>query len=388
MYKVMLSAGEASGDLHGAKIAAALRECEADIRIFGMGGGEMRKAGVEVLYDIADYGVMGFLEVVKNLPKMFKLRDDLTEMMKKEKPDILVIIDYPDFNLRLAKRAKALGIPVFSYIPPSAWAWRKGRAKDVAGLADKIAAIFPFETEVYLQAGADIEFVGNPLLDAVKPQMEEGEARRFFQVEPERPAVLLLPGSRRQEIEKLLPVMLESAAKIHQEDGRIQFFLPLAPTISEEIIRGMLNKYGVRPQVTNSYTYDLMRIADAAVAASGTVTLEAALLGLPSVVLYKMEAVSYFIARRLIDLPNVSLPNIIMGERVLPELLQSDANADNVKNEVMRLLRGAKDGEAIRGRLQCVKKKLGGPGAARRVAELILKTIETAALRRGSGERE
>lgn len=378
MYKVMLSAGEASGDLHGAGIAAALKDITGDIKMFGMGGSEMRKAGVDILYDLADYGVMGFVEVVRNLPKMFKLRDDLVEVMKKEKPDILVIIDYPDFNLRLAKCAKALGISVFSYIPPSAWAWRKGRAQSVAKLADKIAAIFPFETEVYRQAGANIEFVGNPLIDIVKPQMNVDAAKKFFNVEPGKRVIILLPGSRKQEIAKLLPVMLDSAEKIAWHNDDVQFFLPLASTISEEIIRDMLNKYKVQVQITRAYTYDLMHLADSAIAASGTVTLEAALLGLPAVVVYKMEPISYFIARRLVNLPNVSLPNIIMGKRIIPELLQSAVNADNVEDEVMRIMRGSEAGGKIREELKRLREKLGSPGAVNRVAQLILQTIQEA----------
>lgn len=378
MYKVMLSAGEASGDLHGAGIAAALKDIAGDIQMFGMGGSEMRKAGVDILYDIADYGVMGFVEVVRNLPKMFKLRDDLVEVMKREKPDILVIIDYPDFNLRLAKCAKTLGIPIFSYIPPSAWAWRKGRAKSVAKLADKIAAIFPFETEVYRQAGANIEFVGNPLVDIAKPQMSVDAAKKFFNVETGKSVILLLPGSRKQEIAKLLPVMLASAEKIAERKADVQFFLPLASTISEEIICDMLNKYKVQVQITRAHTYDLMHIADSAIAASGTVTLEAALLGLPSVVVYKMEPISYFIARRLVNLPNVSLPNIIMGKRIIPELLQSEVNADNVEDEVMRIMRGSEAGGKIREELKRLREKLGSPGAVGRVAQLILQTIQEA----------
>ena len=379
MYKVMLSAGEASGDLHGASIAAALKNKVHDIYMFGMGGSEMRKEGVEILYDIADYGVMGFVEVVKNLPKLFKLRDDLVETMKKEKPDVLVIIDYPDFNLRLAKCAKQLNIPVFSYIPPSAWAWRKGRAKHVAALADQIVAIFPFEMEVYHKAGAKIDFVGNPLVDLVNPKMSTEEARSFFSIAKDKKTILLLPGSRKQEIAKLLPVMLESAEKISKENDNVEFFLPLAPTISEEIIKEMLNKYNITVHLTKEHTYDLMYIADGAIATSGTVILEAALLGLPTVVVYKMEPVSYFIAKRLVNIPNVSLPNILAGKRVIPELLQSEVNADRIKDELLKIIKGTAQGDTIQNELKNVKEKLGQPGAVGRVADLILQTIKNKA---------
>lgn len=374
MYKVMLSAGEASGDLHGAGIAAALKRADDQVRLFGMGGSAMRKEGVEILYDIAEYSVMGFVEVVKNLPRLFKLRDALVEAMRREKPDVLVIIDYPDFNLRLAKCARKLNIPVFSYIPPSAWAWRKGRAKNVATLTNKIAAIFPFETEVYRQAGADITFVGNPLVDLVKPSMTREEARAFFGMRAKDPVILLLPGSRKQEISLLLPIMLESAEQIKAQCPDAQFFLAAASTISEATLQGMLKKCQAEVKLSAGHTYDLMVAADAAIAASGTVTLEAALLELPAVVLYKMAPLSYFIADLLVDLPNVSLPNIIAGKRVLPELLQSDANADKVKDEVLRLLREPPYRQSVCEELHAVREKLGASGAADRTAALILET--------------
>lgn len=372
MYKVMLSAGEASGDLHGAGIAAALKALHSDVRLFGMGGEGMRAAGVEILYDIADYSVMGFVEVVKNLPRLFKLRDSLAAVMRQEKPDILVIIDYPDFNLRLAKCAKSLGIPVFSFIPPSAWAWRKGRAKDVAKLADKIAAIFPFEMEVYQKAGADITFVGNPLVDLVKPSMDKEAAYQFFQADSKAPIVLLLPGSRKQEIASLLPVMLESAEKIAMQKPNCQFFLPVASTIPREMLQSIISQYNVKVKLTETNTYDLMCIADTAVAASGTVTLEAALLNLPVVVIYKMAALTYLIGKILVKIPHISLPNIIADKGIIPELLQSAVNPVRIADEALQLCNGNPHAVTVRKELAVVKEKLGESGAFNRVAVLIL----------------
>lgn len=372
MYKVMLSAGEASGDLHGAGIAAALKAVHSDVCLFGMGGEGMRAAGVEILYDIADYSVMGFVEVVKNLPRLFKLRDSLAAVMRQEKPDILVIIDYPDFNLRLAKCAKSLGIPVFSFIPPSAWAWRKGRAKDVAKLADKIAAIFPFEMEVYQKAGADITFVGNPLVDLVKPSMDKEAAYQFFQADSKAPIVLLLPGSRKQEIASLLPVMLESAEKIAMQKSNCQFFLPVASTIPREMLQSIISKYNVKVKLTETNTYDLMCIADTAVAASGTVTLEAALLNLPVVVIYKMAALTYLIGKILVKIPHISLPNIIADKGIIPELLQSAVNPGRIADEALQLCKGNPHATMVRKELAVVKEKLGESGAFNRVAVLIL----------------
>jgi len=372
MCKIMISVGEASGDLHGASIAAELKKIKPNIKMFGMGGKAMRKAGVELSHDFADLDVMGFVEVIKNLPRFFRLRDELVEIMKKEKPDVLLIIDYPDFNMRLAKCAKELGIPILSYIPPSAWAWRKGRAKSVAKIVNKIASIFPFEADVYRKAGADVAFVGHPLLDIVKPSMTKEEACQFFAANPEKPIVLLLPGSRKQEITGLLPIMLESAEKMLQENPDCQFFLPAASTISPEMLQGILNNYKVKVHLTSENIYDLMNIADTAIAASGTVTLEAAILGLPVVVVYKMSAITYFIGKLLVKIPHISLPNIVMEERMIPELLQDEVTAENVAREASYLLRTHPNAEGVREKLRLMKEKLGSEGAVKRVAEEVL----------------
>lgn len=372
MYKVMISVGEASGDLHGASIAKALKELDPDIQMFGMGGQAMRKAGVDIAHDIADLGIIGFVEVVKNLPRFFRLRDELVALMEREKPDVLLVIDYPDFNMRLAPKARALGIPVVSYIPPSAWAWRKGRAKSVAKLVDKIAAIFPFEAEVYRNAGANVEFVGHPLIDIIKPTMDKTVAYEFFQLDSQHSIILLLPGSRKAEIENLLPVMLESAEKIMQSDPNCQFVLPVASTISREMLHNMIKQYKVKVKLTAEHTYDLMTIADSAIAASGTVTLEAAILGLPVVVIYKMAALTYFIGRLLVKIPNISLPNIVAGKRIIPELLQYEVNADNIAREAIALLPSTAAGKQAREGLRQVKQRLGAGGAVKRTAQVVL----------------
>ena len=217
VLKVMFSVGEASGDLHGGRVARELKQNIPDIEMFGMGGQTMREAGVDICYDIADLGVIGVAEVIKNLPRFFKLRDDLGRLMDERKPDVVVVIDYGDFNMRLAKVAKDKGIPVVSYISPSAWLWRKGRAKTVAKNTARVAAIFPMEAKVYEEAGANVTFVGHPLLDIVKPTRTKEEAYRHYGADSASPIVLLLPGSRLQEINSLLPPMLEAAETIAEK---------------------------------------------------------------------------------------------------------------------------------------------------------------------------
>lgn len=372
MCKIMISVGEASGDLHGASVASALKTIQPDVEIFGMGGQAMQAAGVKIVYDIADLGVIGFVEVIKNLPRLFKLRDDLAELMEKERPDALVIIDYPDFNMRLAKIAKQKGIPVISYISPTVWAWRRGRAKEVAEIVEKVAAIFPFEADVYQEAGANVTFVGHPLLDIVKTTMLKEEAYQYFGANPKQPIVLLLPGSRQQEILKLLPDMLAAGEKIAEQVQGAQFFLPVASTISREMLHNIIAEYKIPVVLTEKNTYDLMNIADVAIAASGTVTLEAALLKLPTVIIYRVATLTYLLGKLLIKIPYISLPNIIAGRKVVPELLQHAVTAENIAHEVLPVLRDPKVKNAMLQDLLEVRQKLGELGAVERVAKEIL----------------
>ncbi len=372
MYKIFISAGEASGDLNGASVAAALRNIRPDIKLSGMGGEMMRAAGVEIVYDIADLGVMGIVEIAKSLPKLFRLRDFLADWMARERPDVLVVIDYPGFNTRLAKVAKRLGIPVISYISPSAWAWGRGRAKEVAETVTKVAAIFPFEADVYRQAGADVVFVGHPLLDIVKPSLPKDEAYRLFGADPARPVVLLMPGSRRQEIDKLLPVMLSAMEKVAESVPDCQIFLPVASTISREILQNIIDGYKLDIRLTAGNNYDLMNIGTVAVAASGTATLEAAIMGLPTVIVYKVVALTYLLGKVLVKIPHIGLPNIVAGRRIVPELLQGEATAANIARETLPIVTDPAVHGRIAADLADVRRRLGESGAVGRVAQVIL----------------
>lgn len=372
MYKIMISVGEASGDMHGASVAGALKKIMPDIEIFGMGGRNMRAAGIDIVYDIADLGVIGLVEVLKNLRKLFRLRDALAALMDERKPDVLVVIDYPGFNMKLAKVAKRRGIPVVSYISPSVWAWGKGRAKEVAETVQKVAAIFPFEAKAYREAGADVAFVGHPLLDIVKPSMTKEEAYTYFGAEATRPIVLLMPGSRLQEITNLLPEMLVAAQKIVEVSPHCQFFLPLASTISREMIEEILSRYKVTVHLTFAYNYDLMNIAQVAIAASGTATLETSLMNLPTVIIYKVAAATYFFGKFLVKIPYIGLPNIVAGRKVVPELLQGAAQADNIARETLRILTNQETRDRILNDLAEVRQQLGSAGAVDRVARVIL----------------
>lgn len=370
--KIMLSAGEASGDVHGENIARAILAMAPATELIGFGGTRMEDAGVRLRQNFADYSVMGVWEVLVNIRRIWKLLNDLTEFMREEKPDMLVLIDYPDFNWRLAKRAKALGIPVFSYIPPSAWAWRKGRAKDCAKIADEFIAIFPHELPVYEAAGAKISFVGNPLVDAVRPELSRERARQFFRIPADKTAVLLLPGSRKQEIELLLPSMLAGAKKLLADRPDTVFYLPVADTVDRQRIEEMVAAAGVEVRLTTEKRYSLMVAADAAMATSGTVVMEAALLGLPCVVLYRLSPLSYAIGKLLVHVDNFSLPNILLNESFQRELLQDEVTPENIAGELQKLYPGEEHRRDVTAKLKLACQKLGAPGASQRVAERIL----------------
>ena len=376
--KIMFSAGETSGDLHGGELARHIKEIDPSIELFGFGGNEMEKAGVRLTKNFAGFNFMGLITVIRHLPEILRLLDELTEAIEREKPDLLVIIDYPDFNWRLAKRAKKRGVPVFSFIPPSAWAWRKGRAKTCAKTADKLAAIFPFELPVYQKAGANIVFLGNPLKDAVKTTLTTEETREKFAVPKDAHIVLLLPGSRRHEIDLLLPDMLESAKKIFAARPDTAFYLPVADNVDEDGIKEKIAASAPPFPVTLAHgnRYDLMATADAAMATSGTVVLEAALLGLPCVVLYKLATVTYFALRRFIRVEHFSLPNILLNRPLLTELLQSEVVPERVAAETLRLYRGEGHREEVTAGLKDAVALLGKPGAAKRIAAEIVRAAK------------
>ena len=372
MTKVMICAGEASGDLHGASVADDLKTLDPQIELLGMGGSHMRTAGVDIVYDIADIGVMGFVEILRNLPNFFRLRDFLSKVMDDRQPDVILLIDYGGFNMALASVAKKKNIPVVYYICPKAWVWGKWRAKAIAGWVEKVAAIFPFEAEIYRAAGASVEFVGHPLLDIVHPSMDREAAYRYFGADPQRPLLLLLPGSRYQEVESLLELMLTSARKVQEQIPDCQFFLPVATTIPLERIESVVKASGVPVVFTRNSTYNLMQIADCAIAASGTVTLEAALMELPSVIVYRVKTATYWLIRIVANVSHVGLPNIVTGRRILPELIQNEATSANVSQAALRLLQDPAVREQARIDIKEVRAKLGQPGAVLRVAKIVM----------------
>ena len=372
--KIMMSAGEASGDMHAAAVAAEIKKENPQIDIFGMGGKNMREAGVRIVYDIEHLGIIGFVEVLKHLPLFLKLIKFLKETMVNEKPDVLVCIDYPGLNMKIAHAAKEMGIPVVYYIAPTIWAWKKGRAKQIARDVRQVASIFPFEAEAYKKAGAPVTFVGHPLADTVKTSMSFEEAMKYFGGQKDKERILLMPGSRKNEVSGLLPVMLD-ACKLISEKAECQFYLPKADTISDEFLNSFLSKHPeLSVTVTEGKQYDLMQICTACIASSGTATLETALMQLPTVLIYKLAPATWFIAKHVVEVKYAGLPNLLLQKEVTPELLQNQVTAENIASIIVPWITD----EQIRVRnineLQEVRKRLGDAGAVKRTARLILKT--------------
>ena len=298
--KIMMSAGEASGDMHAGAVAAEIKKQMPDAEIFGMGGADMRRSGVRIIYDIENLGIIGVVEVIKHIPFFFRLRDFLKKAMTEEKPDVLVCVDYPGFNMKLAHTAKELGIPVVYYIAPTIWAWHRSRAKSIVRDVKRVASIFPFEARAYEEAGAPVTFVGHPLVDLVHPSMSFEEAMAHFGGKADKKRILLMPGSRKNEVSGLLPDMVKAAAELSKK-ADCQFFIPRASTIPMDFLQDILKKEpDVSFIVTEGNQYDLMQICDACIASSGTATLETALMELPTVLVYRLAPLTWKLANLLV----------------------------------------------------------------------------------------
>src|SRR6266498_1618787 len=310
---IMLSAGEASGDLHGATLCRALREVAPDVRLVGMGGARMAEAGMEIMADPTGHAVVGMSEAVGQIPRLYRAYRALVRRIYEERPRALVLIDFPEFNLRLARQARRAGIPVVYFIPPQLWAWRRGRIRQMARRVTKVLAAFPFEKSLYEEAGVPVEFVGHPLLDVVPNDLDHARARERLGVGERRVLVGLLPGSREQEVSRLLPRMLDAAARL-AVDGTRSFVLGLAPSVERNRVAAMLARAaeagGPPIEIVEGMTHEVMAAADALLIASGTATLEAALLGAPMVVCYRVSRMSEVVARLLKRSAWISLPNI------------------------------------------------------------------------------
>ncbi len=376
---IMIIAGEASGDMHGARLVQAMRELDPGLDFSGMGGRELAAAGVELLYDASKLAVVGVTEVLGHLGDILAARRALLRRMRARRPGLLILIDYPDFNLLLAARAKKLGIPVFYYISPQVWAWRSGRVKKIGRLTDRVGVILPFEQEFYARRGVRVDFVGHPLMDAVQTTMSREEFLARHRIKPDRKIIGLLPGSRRREISSLLPDFLAAAEHlVRGSNEQYAFLIPRASTVPPRLLdeHGLADyRQRLSCQVVDEDRYDLMAACDAVVAASGTVTLELAILGTPAVVTYRVSPRTYFLGRLLVrHIDCFSLVNLVAGRKVVPELLQDQVTPENIAAELEKMTGNTTIRRRIREGLAEVTARLGGRGASRRAARIALET--------------
>lgn len=371
---VLMVAGERSGDLHGAELATALKAELGEISIFGCGGDAMRSAGVETVADLRDFAMVGITEVVSGLPRARRAFHAILAESDRRRPQLAVLIDAPSLNLRLAKQLKPRGVPVAYYVSPQIWAWKKWRMRHLQDRVDHMLCLFDFEEEIYRRAGVKVTYVGHPLVDRpemAEPAMPREEFVARAGLEAGVPVVALLPGSREIELKYNLPPLAAAAAELRRRGQNVQFVLPVAATLAEAQVEAQLQACGAAPGLIHTVahaTHDALRIARAAVVASGTATLETALLGCPMVVVYRVAPSTAFFARFMVDVPFYSMVNLLAGKEVVPELIQRDFTSARVAEEVARLLSQPGAREKMTAAFHQVRARLGTGGAVQRAA--------------------
>ncbi|WP_141593991.1 lipid-A-disaccharide synthase [Myxococcus sp. AB056] len=373
--RILVVAGEASGDTHAAELVAALRARRPDLTFFGMGGARLAAQGVELLFDAREVSVMGITEVLPRIPRILQILKGLAEAAAERKPDVAILVDIPDFNLRLAKKLKALGVPVAYYVSPMIWAWRRGRVRTIKRLVDRMLCILPFEEDFYREAGVSARYVGSPVVEQVPSPDTATAFRERLGLSKDAPTLALLPGSRMGEIRRLLPDMVEAAKRLSAERPGLQVVVPLAPTIDRGEITSRFEGSGVTPILVEGRAPEVVGASDAAVVASGTAVLEAGLMQRPLVVVYRVSLITYWVGRLMLKVAFVSLINLLAGRRVVPELLQGEMTPERIAEEVRRVwIPGAPREEMLQG-LAEMRGRLGETGAATRAAESVLELL-------------
>jgi lipid-A-disaccharide synthase len=377
--EVMIVAGEASGDLHGAHLIKSLQRLNPELSFCGMGGSEIARTGAEILFEASKISVVGFFEVISHLKDIIAAQRTLRKRLTESKPALLILIDFPDFNLLLARKAKKLGIPIFYYISPQVWAWRSGRVKTIKRLVDKICVILPFEESYFRSRGVDATYVGHPLLDSVKTSQTKDQYCSSQNIPGNVKLIGILPGSRVKEVARLMPVFLEAAVKLQEKcSDKLWFIVPCATTLkNDDLLDNGINDYQDRLnlKIVSEDRYNMMAACDIVIAASGTVTLELLLLNTPMVVAYKVSPRTYRLGKLLVKVKYFSLVNLIGEKTIVPELLQDEANPDRISEELLKLMYDEKERQKIETGFQKVKQKLGSAGASERAAQLALRLM-------------
>jgi lipid-A-disaccharide synthase len=378
MPKIMISCGEPSGDMYAGALAVEIRRRAPDAEIFGLGGQRLRAGGGQLLADYRGLSVTGLVEAVRVLPRSLSVMRLLLDVVRAERPDVFVAIDFPDFNFRLAAAVKRSGVPVVYYIGPQLWAWRPGRMRVMKRFVDRVLVIFPFEEAIYRQAGVPVEFVGHPLIDLARAQDPRDAFLRELELDPDAPVVTLLPGSRPNEVSLLLPVLSRAARLVADRLPRTQFIVARAPDLDDRLFAGV-DWRGLRPATVLSRPDDALAAGDVAVTASGTATVQAALHERPMVVVYRLSPWTYRLGRRFVHLDTFAMPNLIAGRKVVPELIQDACTPEAVAAEVIGYLTDDARSRDVRAALRDVREKLGTPGASGRAADAILRVAREAA---------
>lgn len=375
---VLIVAGEASGDLHGANLVRAMKELDRDILFQGIGGDKMVLAGVDIIEHSSRMAVVGLTEVFSRSSIILKSYFTLRSILKNNRPDLLILIDYPGFNISLAGAAKKFGVPVLYYISPQLWAWRSGRVKKISRRVDRMAVILPFERDFYLNMGSPVpvEYVGHPLMDQVPGNLKRDIIEKEFGINNGDTVIGLLPGSRNEEIKKLLPDMLGAAEIISSRVNNLKCILPVASTISQDLIDRIKGNSSLNIVTTSKGVYPALSVSDIAFVASGTATLETAIMGVPMIITYRISPLSYNIAKRVVKVPYVGLVNLVAGEEVAPELLQENVKPQIIAEKAQEILDDADRKAAIKEKLADVRKSLGEPGASARTAGIAFEMLK------------
>lgn len=376
--RLMISAGEASGDHHAARFVQALRERGHAPRLAGMGGPRLEAAGMELVVDCRDLAIIGIVEVLIHWRRIMRELERLRRRLRHDRPDLLILVDYPEFNLRLAETARALGVPVLFYVSPQVWAWRPHRVEKIGRLVDMMAVLFPFEVDFYERAGVPVRYVGHPLVDEIHPSVTPAEARAEFRLHGDRPALGLMPGSRRGEMERLLPLLLDSARRVERERGPVDLLLPLASTLDPAPVQRRLDASGLAVGlVPGGRAYDVIQVCDAVITASGTATLELALMGVPMAVVYRVNWLTWQIMHRLMTVDDIALVNIVAGERIVQEFVQRHARPAAIARETVRLLDDPVHRARVTDALAAVRARMGAGDGPARTAALIEEMLAT-----------
>jgi lipid-A-disaccharide synthase len=375
----MISCGEASGDLYAGALVAALGEADPGVQVFGFGGGRLAAAGADLVGRYERFAVTGIVEALSVIPRSFRMLQHLRDQAARRRPDVFVAIDFPDFNFRLLPAMRALGIPVVYYVSPQLWAWRPGRIETLKGHVDRMLVIFPFEAAIYERAGVPVTFVGHPLVDLARTARPHREWLTGIGIDPAKPIVALLPGSRPNEVRRILPVIARAVPAIAARVPGVQFIVARAPSLEERLFVPLqaVRSASTRFVIVDGAADDVIAAANVVITASGTATVQTALHGRPMVIVYALSPLTYAIGRSFVRVPAYGMPNLIAGRPIVPELIQSGFTPDRVASETVSLLTDEGRASVMRGDLAAVADALGAPGASRRAAEAVLEAARS-----------